>query len=235
MSNVILESENANTYIPKAALVVYEGDCSGKYLELHSIRRDGSMAEGRPVSMKFIQTLLEGFSSEYRSVPHGIVPPNMLYCDTRAGKETYIWYNPPMKRQRFFTESLGLEDGIYHVPGTIYAVKGSTLSVFCFAGKKPKMGDKALGVPYFNVYSSGSVCMGSARPQIPDRVNLSYEDVMKAWEDAFWNSEDVHTNGSPSTKGNLIETIKRYKDKPFDTKELKEWSETIGQLIRKMS
>lgn len=235
MSNIILTEESAATYIPKAALVVFKNENNDSFLELHSIRRDGSMAEGRPVSMKFIQTLLEGFSSEYRSVPHGTIPPNMLYCDTRAGKETYVWYNPPMKRQRFFSENLGLEDGVYHVPGTLYVVKGNTLYVFCFEGKKPKMNAKALGVPYFNVYDNGRVCMGSAHPKIPDTERLSYEDIMDAWEDAFWGSRDVHTNGSPSTKGNLIETIRKYKDKAFDTKECTPRNETIDTIIRNLT
>lgn len=234
MSNIILTEESAATYKPMAALVVYKNENSDSFLELHTIRRDGSMAEGRPVSMKFIQTLLEGFSSEYRSVPHGTIPANMLYCDTRAGKETYIWYNPPMKRQRYFADSLGLEDGVYHVPGTIYAVKNGTLYVYCFEGKKPKMERKVLGVPYFNVYGDGRVCMGSARPKIPDTENISYEDVMEAWEDAFWGSRDVHTNGSPSTRGNLIETIKKYKDKPFNTAELTVRNETLGNLLYKL-
>lgn len=235
MSNIILTEESAATFRPMAALVVYKNENNASFLELHRIRRDGSMAEGRAVSMKFIQDMLEGFSSEYRTVPHGSVPANMLYCDTRSGKETYIWYNPPMKRQRFFADSLGLEDGVYHVPGTLYAVKGGVLYVFCFEGRKPKMESKALGVPYFNIYSDGSVCMGTAHPKIPDTVRLSYEDVMKAWEDAFWGSRDVHTNGSPSTRGNLIETIKKYKDVAFDTKDLTPRKESVETIIRNLT
>lgn len=218
--NHLLSMHECDPYVPHAALVVFSNNTNDSYLELHSIRRDGSMAEGKPVSQEFIQSLLGTFSKEYRSIPHGKIPENLLYCDTRQGKDTYVWYNPPRKRQRFFAENLDLEDGEYHVPGTLYVVRGKTLSVYCFEGKTPGKYKPLLGVPYFNVYSNGSVCMGSSHPQIPDKDTLTYEDIMLAWEKAFWYSRDVHTNGSPSTKANLIETIKKYRNKAFDTKEL---------------
>lgn len=233
MSNLILHETEVVTYHPKAALIVYEG-CTRKFLELHSIRRDGSLAEGRAVSRRFLTALMDNFSTQHRSTPHGFLPSNMLYADTRAGQEVYVWYNSPRKRLRYFDERLGLEDGNYYVPGVLYIVKEKTLYVFCFSGKKPSIQSEVLGVPFFNVYKEGRVCMGSAYPNIPDTVDLSYDDVLKAWEDAFWNSMDVHTNGSPSTVGNLIETIKKYKDKPFDTKSLVKRKENIGQIIKQI-
>ena len=231
----IIDIEGCDTYQPKAALIVFEKEGHGAdcFIELREIRRDGSMAAARPVSSRFVQDLLAGFSREYRSIPHGPIPGNLLYCDTRRGHEAYIWYNPPCRRNRFFAESLHMEDGTYHVPGTLYAVRDGVLSVYCFAGRKPALDAPLLGVPYFNVYADGKVCMGSARPQIPDTDRLSYEDVLLAWEGAFWNSVDVHTNGSPSTKANLIETIKKYRDKPFDASELETRKDglTVNALI----
>lgn len=232
----LLSAEGSDPYMPKAALVVFQRNNSDSYLELRPIRRDGSMGAAKPVSNDFIQTLLSSFSQEYRSIPHGEVPSNLLYCDTRRGHETYVWYNPPMKRQRFFADSLDIDDGVYHVPGTLYMATRNSLSVFCFEGKKPSMDRTLLGVPYFNVYADGKVCMGNAHPDIPDTDKLSYLDIMTAWEKAFWGSVDVHTNGSPSTKANLLETIKKYKDKPFDTKalETRKDSLTPESLIKKL-
>lgn len=235
--DTVIDMYDCDAYVPKAALVVFENQ-NDKFIELRPIRKDGSMGAAKGISNEFVQNLLASFSKEYRSIPHGTIPENLLYCDTRQGQETYVWYNPPMKRNRFFDSRLGLEDGIYHVPGTIYAVRDKTLSVFCFAGKKAKMDSQLLGVPYFHVYQDGHVCMGSAKAEIPETDKLSYQDVLLAWERAFWNSVDSHTNGSPSTRGNLIETIKKYKDTPFNTKELKErttGSCTVEQLIRTLS
>lgn len=225
------------SYIPEAALIVFRNDATAQsYLELRPIRKDGTMGAAKPVSKQFIQELLSGFSKEHRNTPHGPLPENLLYADTRTGCETYLWFNPPQKRMRFFDDKLGLENGIYHVPGTLYLVKNNKLSVWCFTGKKPQKDRPLLGVPYFNIYGDGSVCMGTAKPQIPDKADLKWEDVTKAWENAFWNSIDVHTNGSPSTKANLIETIKRYKDKAFDTKELvvRKDNLTVDSIIRKI-
>lgn len=219
MENIIDENEVVN-YIPKAALIVFEGTGHDSYIELREIRRDGSMAGAKPVSKEFIQSLLATFSQEYRSIPHGAVPENLLYCDTRRGRETYVWYNPPMKRYRYFDKRLGLEEGQYHVPGTLYAVRNGQLQVFCFEGRKPKADETLLGVPYFHVGDKGHVCMGSAKVRIPNTDRLSYQDILYAWENAFWNSRDVHTGGSPSTRENLIETIRKYQTKPFDTEEL---------------
>lgn len=219
---------------PKAALIVFrkQGGFSDCFMELRNIKKDGSMGAAKPVSKQFIQELLSGFSIEYRNTPHGQVPENLLYCDTRHGHERYVWYNPPCRRNRFFNGKLGLKDGIYHVPGTLYVVKDGRLSVFCFEGKKPAPKKPLLGVPYFHVYSDGSVCMGNAQPKFPEG-SITYQDILTAWEDAFWNSIDVHTNGSPSTKENLIETIMKYKDKPFDTGELERRPDelTLERLI----
>lgn len=203
---------------------------------MREIRRDGTFGPAKGVSRDFIQNLLSGFSKEYRSIPHGQIPENLIYADTRRGKETYIWYNPPGKRYRYFSESLELEDGTYNVPGTLYVVNNGNLSVFCFDGKEPDPDKTLLGVPYFNIYKDGKVCMGSAKACIPDKPDLKYKDVMDAWENAFWNSRDVHTNGSPSTKKNLIDTISKYKNKPFDTKELTVRPDklTINKIIAKL-
>lgn len=226
MSNteILLTNEECDMFKPIGALIAFESENNSMnhscYLELRPIRKDGTFGAAKPVSRKFMQDILSSFSEEYRSTPHGTIPPNMLYADCRKGKETYIWYNPPGIRYRYFSESLGLKNDKYHVPGTIYVVKGNELYIYCFKGKKPSMTDILLGVPYFNVYNTGLVCMGSAKAIIPDKKGLTYKEVIDAWENAFWNSYDVHTNGSPSTKMNLVETIAKYKDKPFDTKEL---------------
>ena len=221
----ILTNDNIEIFKPKAALIVFERtNCEryeqGRYLELRSIRADGSFSEAKAVPTDFIQNMLAGFSKEYRRIPHGEIPDNLLYCDTRKGMETYVWYNPPQTRTRLFDKSLGLENGKYKVPGTLYVVKNNELSVFCFKGKKPSQHDVLLGVPYFNVYQNGKVCMGSSVAVIPDTDKLSYDSILNAWESAFWNSIDTHTNGSPSTRENLIETIKKYQTIPFDTEEL---------------
>ena len=93
--------------VPKAALIAYEYS-DGRYghgtyyLELHPINDRGRMEAAVPVTYEFMDSLVEYYTDNRQDVPHGKIPTNMLWCDTRKGHERYIWYNPPGKRQMFF-------------------------------------------------------------------------------------------------------------------------------------
>ncbi len=110
--------------VPKAALIAYEyrenryGN-GMHYLELHPINDRGRMEAAMPVTYEFMDSLVESYTDDRRNVPHGKIPANMLWCDTRKGHERYIWYNPPGKRQMFFAGSLNIPDRTFHVPGVI--------------------------------------------------------------------------------------------------------------------
>ena len=97
--------------VPKAALIAYEyrenryGN-GMHYLELHPINDRGRMEAAMPVTYEFMDSLVESYTDDRRNVPHGKIPANMLWCDTRKGHERYIWYNPPGKRQMFFAGGL---------------------------------------------------------------------------------------------------------------------------------
>ena len=96
--------------VPKAALIAYEyrenryGN-GMHYLELHPINDRGRMEAAMPVTYEFMDSLVESYTDDRRNVPHGKIPANMLWCDTRKGHERYIWYNPPGKRRMFFAGS----------------------------------------------------------------------------------------------------------------------------------
>lgn len=114
--------------VPKAALIAYEYQeshyASGShYLELRPINKKGRMEAGIPVTYEFMDSLVESYSDGNRRIPHGWLPPNMLWCDTRRGHESYVWYNPPGKRRMFFKNDLNIGDGMFHVPGVIYIIK----------------------------------------------------------------------------------------------------------------
>lgn len=126
--------------VPKAALIAYEyrenryGN-GMHYLELHPINDRGRMEAAMPVTYEFMDSLMESYTDDRRNVPHGKIPANMLWCDTRKGHERYIWYNPPGKRKMFFAGSLNIPDGTFHVPGVIYKVSGDRLDIFSYKGK----------------------------------------------------------------------------------------------------
>ena len=152
--------------VPKAALIAYEyrenryGN-GMHYLELHPINDRGRMEAAMPVTYEFMDSLVESYTDDRRNVPHGKIPANMLWCDTRKGHERYIWYNPPGKRRMFFAGSLNIPDGIFHVPGVIYMVSGDRLDIFSYKGGKPVENSPLFLAPFFNVTGS-SVCLGNA-------------------------------------------------------------------------
>ena len=158
--------------VPKAALIAYEyrenryGN-GMHYLELHPINDRGRMEAAMPVTYEFMDSLVESYTDDRRNVPHGKIPANMLWCDTRKGHERYIWYNPPGKRQMFFAGSLNIPDGIFHVPGVIYKVSGGRLDIFSYKGEKPVENSPLFLAPFFNVTGS-SVCLGNAALTPPE-------------------------------------------------------------------
>lgn len=221
--------------IPRAALIAYEykqNNYSGSenYLELRPINKEGRMGAGVPVTYQFMNTLLESYTEEMSGIPHGRMPSNMIWCDTRKGREKYIWYNPPQKRQMYFSKSLGIPDGVFSMPGIIYIVRSGLLDVFAFIGEKPKDSTKLYYAPYFNV-SGASVCLGNSsleKPADPDFVSLT-----EYWEKRFWLSEFSHlgNRGNP-THSNLVSVTENARNYPFNTEELKPINKCLKEILQ---
>ena len=98
---------------PRAALIVYaeendnhSTDDDGYFIEVRDIDENGTMGEGRPVTVEFMNELVRGYSESHSVTPYGRIPSNLLWFDPRKGSEKYIWYNPPQKRMMFFHEIL---------------------------------------------------------------------------------------------------------------------------------
>ncbi len=214
-------TKQINTMLqPRAALIAYSTDGGDThFLELRSINDDGVMGEGRPVTVEFINELIKGYSERHSSTPHGRIPPNMLWSDTRKGNEKYIWYNPPQKRMMFFKESLKIENAEYNLPGVIYEVGKERMNIYAYTDKKPTPETELYAAPFFNV-TGASVCLGSAKIDKPS--NLTYDKLLEYWEKKFWLTEFSHLGvGGNPTKSNLVLVTKAAKDAPFDLEELK--------------
>lgn len=209
--------------VPKAALIAYEYKkayySTGKYfLEHRPINAEGRMGAGMPVTYEFMNTLLESYTGEMDGIPHGRIPSNMLWCDTRKGYEKYIWYNPPQKRQMFFKEDLGISDGLFSVPGIIYIVIGDSLNIFSYKGKFPKEKTELYLAPFFNVTGS-SVCLGSSILEKPQEID--FVELQSYWEKRFWLSEFSHLGGRKNpTRNNLVSVTENARNHPFDYEEL---------------
>lgn len=221
--------------IPKAALIAYECKLDNysrgqNYLELRPINKEGRMGAGIPVTYKFMNTLLESYSEEMSGIPHGRMPSNMLWCDTRKGREKYIWYNPPQKRQMYFSKSLSIPDGIFNLPGIIYIVSNNRLSVYAFKGEKLKDDAELYRAPYFNVSDSG-VCLGNSSLEMP--ADPGFPSLLEYWEKRFWLSEFSHLGGGGNpTHSNLVSVTENARTHPFNMEELKPINKCLKEILQ---
>jgi len=212
-----LTTKLTDAFSATAALIVYKSKESKNYIEIRPIK-NGCFGSAKPVSIDFMTSLCESFSETYSQTPSGILPENMLYCDTRKGKEIYVWSNPPMKRRMYFTKSLNIKNAEYHVPGVIYVVKDGDLDIYAYKGKNLTAKAKIFKAPFFNV-TNESVCLGDSDIELGD--SPTFDDLLKHWEKEFWQTEFSHLGGNVNpTKDNLVNVTKSAKNKPFDEAQL---------------
>lgn len=206
---------------PAAALIAYETDGprqGSQYLELRKIGENGMMGAGMPVPWAFMAELAQNFTDSSGVTPHGALPSNFLFSDTRRGAEGYIWYNPPQKRRMFFRSTLNIPEDEYHVPGVIYLADDNSLHIYAYKDKKLTPTSELFYGPFFNT-TCGSVCLGTS--SIAKPVNPTYAELAAYWEKRFWCTEFTHLGGSQNpTKDNLVAVTLASKDKPFDHKQL---------------
>ena len=218
-------------HTPEMAIIVYSGSDQSVYLERRDFV-DGRMGAGKPLSKECITAIIKAIAEDSDELEigfHGIIPRNLLFADTTTGRTRLVWYNPPMKRRMFFTESLGIPEGEVLVPGIVYVAEDNSLNVYVFKGKEPK--DKLFQAPFFNV-NNHAVCLGSAKVAKPR--NLTYQEAIEYWEKMFWNSEFSHLYGANPINGNLAVITKSCIEDgvPFPTKALIESKTTLANLLK---
>ena len=207
------------TMRPSAALIAYVcEDYYNKeyYLEIRKINKDGLMGTAKPVSHKFVQSLIENFSTNALSIPHGEIPEGLLYADVRQGK--YVWNLPSCRRYLYFKSNLNIPNGEYCLPSLVWVVEHNSLSMFAYKAKRLTPNTQLYAAPFFNVSSKdGKVCLGSARLKLPEK--LTFVNYIKYWEDKFFLSEFTHILGTSPVKNNLVIVFKNSVNS-FDNNEL---------------
>ena len=211
--------EITRTMQPTAALIAYtcnDGYNNNYYLECRKIGNDGLMGAANPVSLKFIQSLIENFSESASSIPHGEIPEGMLYADLR--KEKYVWHHPPCKKYLYFKSDLSIPNGKYSLPALVWSIEHNSLSLFAYKTKRLTPNTQLYAAPFFNVNSTdGKVCFGNA--SLKPSEHLTFQNLIKFWEDKFFLSEFTHILGSNPIKNNLVTVIKNSVNS-FDNNEL---------------
>ncbi len=227
-----LTEEITSALIPMAALIAYRDNGPGShtfYLEMRRILANGKMGEGMPVSWSFLDSIAQNYVDSTGGMPHGVLPGNFLYSDSRRGSEKYVWSNPPARRRMYFSKGLGIAEGEYHVPGVVYVAGESSLHVFAYRGATLKPDSVLYWGPFFNT-TQGSVCLGTAKIRKP--LNPTYAELAEYWEKRFWCTEFTHLGqGGNPTKNNLALVTKAAAEKPFDEKELVSSGKKLKDLL----
>jgi len=230
-----------NQFAPVKALLIYQNQATQKdtygyetdknevYVESYDIGKRGQPINAHPLSIAEMVSLSKLFQSaeELKTnylKPKGLLPANVLYLDAQA--EGYVvWYTPPMAASLFFVDGLQIPNGDAHIPAMVWKASKNSLNVYALKGKsKPNANTPLYHAPYFNIYESGNVCMGTVQIAIDRFTRL--EDFMTKWETYFFNSYFSHTIGSHS--GAQVDLVLLWQQqvatgKPFPTELLNKY------------
>lgn len=224
-------------YEPFCAIIAYKAEKGISteemfYLEQHSILKDGSMGVGKPLKKKTLVEIMSVLSRSNKQIDtsiYGTIPENVLFCDTRIGKEKLVWYHKPEERFLFFKDDLEIPNGIMTVPGLIYIAEEKNLSMYAFKGNKPK--NHLFAAPFMNTNET-YVCLGNSKVKFPEE--RTFKNIMEYWEEMFWKSEFSHILGDNPCLGNLSLITKDCISRkiPFPQDMLKPIRKTLNDLLR---
>lgn len=204
-----------NVHLPVRGVIVRQlaTKDSDLYAETFDVGPDGRPINMHPITLQEAKQLSKALYQPERKKPktflrsEGFLSPNILHVDVHGGR--VIWYTPPQLRPLHFVDSLDIPSGKAQVPGMIWQATKHRLNVWTVQGsERPEAKTKLFVAPYFNVGgSSGSVCIGSARPEIADTATL--EAFVQAWEGMFFNSYFSHANYAELARQNVIQIWQR--------------------------
>lgn len=226
-------------YHPHSTLVIYKTKGSNKntYVEHFDMDANGNPVNAHPLTVREAQVLGKALNTRQATntaflQPNGILPTTVLYLD-RSDNGYAIWYTKPQKRQLFFVKSLGIPNGTAHIPTLLWKATKNSLSVFALRGtRRPTEHTPLYYAPFFNIYQSGSICMGTVTTKAHQAQSL--EDFIHTWETHFFNSYFSHLlDDYNPIKGNCVSLWKNRinTDKPFPKGELKKNGKTLKDLI----
>ncbi|MCR8560317.1 prokaryotic E2 ligase family D protein [Mucilaginibacter sp. BJC16-A38] len=240
-----LTNNFCNSYQPVKALLICQkqttvedgGGESNIYVESYDIGKFGKPINAHPLTFKetlqlsgLFQAAEEMKTGFLRS--RGIIPNQVLYVNPQNGGYA-VWFTPPQEVPLYFASALGIKSGRGKVPAMVWKAGREELAVFALkGGKKPTGNTKLFHAPFFNIYRTGRVCMGTVRINISESARL--EDFMAQWENYYWNSYFSHLmdDFNPVTE-NIVQLWQTQvkTENAFPTHLLKSTNDTLQSLI----
>lgn len=226
-------------YNPVSALVFYESSDRDRetYVEHFDMDSNGNPINAHPLTVREAKYLSKALSVEtIRSKeflkPQSIITQNILHINPSANGSV-IWYSKSHKQNLFFSENLEIANGQAQIPALLWFANKQGLIIFALTSdRRPTEKTKLYHAPFFNVYDSGNVCMGTVDVNI--KSSTSVEEFTKAWEDYFFNSYFSHLmNGHNPIKGNCVTLWKELinTENSFPKNVLKKSNKTLKDLL----
>ncbi|MGG7468657.1 PRTRC system protein B [Chryseobacterium arthrosphaerae] len=236
MENII--QDLGTLYHPTSALVFYQTNDRIKdvYVEHFDIETNGNPINAHPLTVREAKFLSKALhietkrSGEFLKLKN-ILSENILHINPSKG--SVIWYTKGQNIKLFFSESLGIPNGMVQVPALLWSANKQNLIIFALAsGRRPSEKTMLYHAPFFNIYESGSVCMGTVDVNIKNSASI--EEFTQAWENYFFNSYFSHLmNGHDPIKGNLVNLWNELINtgNPFPKKLLKKTNRNLKDLL----
>lgn len=188
-----------------SALLLYRNSTDTRvYVTRHAARVvDGAptLLAGEPVTER--QLAAFAAAAAKHAGQQGFVHERVIF----AGSGIVAWWMPAGARHVWFKSDkpIGARSGPAHQPALLFIAQGDSRHVFALAeNARPQRGTALFQAPYYNVYSSGSVCTGNV--QIAKQPTAA--DV-EQYEDEFFRSRFTHPNAAKLIQGGSIATLWR--------------------------
>lgn len=172
------------------AILLYGDGSSKSFASVHDVTEDehGDLCveAGVPASVKGLRTLFATLE------PGKFERPSLQGVEIlSSGAEWLVWWFRPQARRVWFdARQIGQKCAIVPQPGLVFSVSPLGWQVFALATpSRPRSRTKLYQAPYYNVWSGGKICEGSAHvPKGDERKDP------EAWEKAFFESRFTHPN-----------------------------------------
>lgn len=164
---------------------------------------NNKLSAGKPLSIESAKALFR-FTNEVQDIKNygfsDIIPKNVLKFET--DEKYIIWTSNHGMRNILYADNLPVKSRKYWVPKMVWKLENNSLNVWAIIKDVKNKNDKLYNAPFFNVSSSGSVCMGSAKL---NQSGHDYISIMKKAETSFWNSIFTHSNNDNLLNFNFTE------------------------------
>lgn len=209
-----MNTENQN-YNPVCTITVYlnKANSTNQYYLERRIYNSNSKTFGPATPLTEQEYNEIARSIKDNSFQNGIKTKGTLYGNLLSIKYdldglNMVWKVKAGARKLFFDKSLNIKNDTYYLPHLIFHLKKNSLNVYATKTFNIDDNTKLYKAPFHNVSANGSVCMGNAKG---DTNSVYVDEIMKSWEDAFFNSTFTHFNDTKATKLNLAEVLKQSK------------------------